>query len=60
MNSSSAITGYIAALLLIGLGMAIFGTLLPLGGGLTVALVGAASIGAGLMLIGVRMMGSAR
>ena len=58
MNSSSAVTGYIAILLLVGLGMAIFGTLLPLGGGLTVALIGAASIGAGLVLIGERMMAS--
>jgi len=60
MKSSSAVAGYIAILLLVGLGMAIFGTLLPLGGGLTVALIAAASIGAGLVLIGVRMMGSAR
>lgn len=60
MNSSFAVTGYISALILVGLGMAIFGTLLPLGGGLTVALIGAASIGAGLVLIGVRMMGTGR
>ncbi|MFD4957188.1 hypothetical protein [Microbacterium sp. NPDC058389] len=54
--NSSAVTGYIAALLVIGLGMAIYGTLLPLGGGLTVAFIGAAAIGSGLVLIGVRMM----
>jgi len=60
MNSSPAVTGYIAILLLVGLGKAKFGTLLPLGGGLTIALIGAASIGAGLVLIGVRMMESAR
>lgn len=54
--NSSAVTGYIAALVVIGLGMAVYGTLLPLGGGTTVALIGAAAIGAGLVLIGVRMM----
>ncbi|MBW9110021.1 hypothetical protein JNB63_04365 [Microbacterium trichothecenolyticum] len=54
--NSSAVTIYIAALFLIGLAMAVFGTLLPLGGGSTVALVGAAAIGAALVLIGIRMM----
>lgn len=60
MNSSAAVTGYIAVLLIVGLGMAVFGTLLPLGGGSTVALIGATSIGAGLVLIGVRMIASSR
>ena len=45
MNTSTAVTGYIAALFLVGLGMAIFGTLLPLGGGITIMAVGEASIG---------------
>ncbi|WP_194398757.1 hypothetical protein [Microbacterium atlanticum] len=52
----SAVAIYIAALLLTGVAMAVFGTLLPLGGGSTVALVGAAAIGAALVLIGIRMM----
>ena len=49
-------TIYIAALFLVGLAMAVLGGLLPLGGGSTVALVGAAAIGAALVLIGIRMM----
>lgn len=60
MKSSAAVTGYIAVLLIVGFGMAIVGTLLPLGGGLTVALLGAASLGAGLVLVGVRMIGAQR
>ena len=54
--NSSAVTIYIAALSLVGLAMAVLGGLLPLGGGSTVALVGAAAIGAALVLIGIRMM----
>ncbi len=44
---------YVALLLTVGLFMTVFGTLLPLGGGLTVAAVGVAAIGAGLTLVGV-------
>jgi membrane protein implicated in regulation of membrane protease activity len=54
--NSFGVTLYITALLVIGLAMAIVGTLLALGGGTAVALIGAAAIGAGLVLIGVRMM----
>ena len=37
--------------------MLVFGVALPLGGGLVVALIGAAGLAAGFTLIGVRMMG---
>jgi hypothetical protein len=55
MHPSSGVTYYIAALLVVGLVLAVFGTLLPLGGGVTIMAIGAASTGAGLVLIGVRM-----
>lgn len=44
---------YVALLLIVGLFMTIFGTLLPLGGGLTIAAIGVAATGAGLTLVGV-------
>jgi len=60
VNTSTAVTGYIAALFLVGLGMAIVGTLLPLGGGITIMAIGAASIGSGLVLVGIRIMSGER
>lgn len=45
--------GYVALLFLGGLAAAVVGTLLPLGGGTTLALLGAASFGASLVLIGI-------
>ncbi|MDF2560570.1 MAG: hypothetical protein K0R99_2016 [Microbacterium sp.] len=44
--------GYVALLFLGGLAAAVVGTLLPLGGGTTLAMLGAASFGASLVLIG--------
>lgn len=44
--------GYVALLFLGGLAATIVGTLLPLGGGTTIAFVGAAALGASLVLIG--------
>jgi hypothetical protein len=46
---------YAVVLLIIGLAAAIFGTVLPLGGGSTIALLGAAAFGAGLVLLGIRL-----
>lgn len=40
--------------------MLVFGVALPLGGGLVVALIGAAGLAAGFTLIGVRMMGKVK
>lgn len=50
------LTWYVSALFLLGLAMTVFGTLMPLGGGSAVAAIGAAAIGAGLVLVGIRMM----
>lgn len=44
--------GYVALLFLGGLAAAVVGTLLPLGGGTTLAMLGAAAFGASLVLIG--------
>jgi hypothetical protein len=44
--------GYVALLFLGGLAATIFGTILPEGGGSTLAIVGAAALGASLVLIG--------
>lgn len=46
---------YIATLLVIGLGLVVFGTLMPLGGGVALLVIGAAAIGAGLTLGGIRL-----
>ncbi|MCR2784870.1 MULTISPECIES: hypothetical protein [unclassified Microbacterium] len=54
------IKAYTAALVVIGLAMTILGTVLPLGGGTTIALIGAAALGAGLVLIGIRMLPAPR
>lgn len=54
------IKAYIAVLLVLGLAMTIFGTALPLGGGLVIAAVGTAAVGAGLVLVGIRLMSSTR
>jgi len=54
------IKAYIALLLVCGLAMAVFGILLPLGGGLIVAAVGTAGIAAGLTLIGVELRSPSR
>lgn len=51
---------YVALLLVVGLAMTVLGTLLPLGGGLTIAAIGAAAIGAGLVLVGIQMMPAPR
>jgi hypothetical protein len=59
-STSAAVSAYIALLLLGGLAMAVIGTLLPLGGGTTIMVIGAAAIGAGLVLMGIRMMSLAR
>lgn len=53
--SSRIPSWYIAMLLLIGLGLVVFGTLMPLGGGVALLAIGAAAIGAGLTLGGVRL-----
>ena len=45
--------GYVALLFLGGLAAVILGTLGPQGGGTTLAMVGAASVGASLVLIGI-------
>ncbi|MFJ2543916.1 hypothetical protein [Microbacterium sp. NPDC087589] len=52
------LTLYISTLLVVGLAMTIFGTLLPLGGGLAIAGIGIASIGAALVLIGTVIAGT--
>jgi len=57
VTSATALTTYIAVLMVGGLAMLVFGVALPLGGGLVVALIGAAGLAAGFTLIGVRMMG---
>ncbi|MCK2035492.1 hypothetical protein KZC51_05005 [Microbacterium sp. SSW1-49] len=44
--------GYVALLFLGGLAATIVGTILPQGGGTTIAVVGAAALGASLVLIG--------
>jgi len=44
--------GYVALLFLGGLAATIVGSFLPLGGGTTLAVVGAAALGASLVLIG--------
>lgn len=56
VHSYAIVTGHIATLLLVGPAAVVFGTLLPLGGGAAFALIGAAAVGAGLVLIGVRML----
>ena len=48
--------GYVALLLLAGLAATIYGTLMPLGGGTTLALVGAAALGASFVLIGIVLL----
>lgn len=48
--------GYVALLFLAGLAATVFGTLMPLGGGTTVAMVGAAALGASFVLIGVVLL----
>ena len=48
--------GYVALLFLSGLAATVFGTLIPLGGGTTVAMVGAAALGASFVLIGVVLL----
>lgn len=48
--------GYVALLFLAGLAAAVYGTLLPGGGGTTLAMVGAASLGASLVLIGIVLL----
>ncbi|MDF2509367.1 MAG: hypothetical protein K0Q52_3226 [Microbacterium sp.] len=45
--------GYVALLFLGGLAAAVVGTLLPLGGGTTLAMLGAAAFAASLVLIGI-------
>jgi membrane protein implicated in regulation of membrane protease activity len=44
--------GYVALLFLGGLAATIIGTFLPQGGGTTLAVIGAAALGASLVLIG--------
>lgn len=48
--------GYVALLFLGGLAATIFGTFLPQGGGTTIAVVGAAALGASLVLIGMVLL----
>lgn len=48
--------GYVALLFLGGLAAAVVGTLLPLGGGTTLAMLGAASFGASLVLVGMAFL----
>ncbi|SEC24242.1 hypothetical protein [Microbacterium hydrocarbonoxydans] len=48
--------GYVALLFLAGLAAAVFGTLMPLGGGTTLAMVGAAALGASFVLIGIAVL----
>jgi hypothetical protein len=54
------IKAYIAILLIVGVAMAAFGILLPLGGGLIIAAIGTAAIAAGLTLIGVELRSPSR
>ncbi|WEK61918.1 MAG: hypothetical protein P0Y60_03945 [Candidatus Microbacterium colombiense] len=49
--------GYVALLFLGGLAATVFGTALPQGGGTTIAVVGAAALGASLVLIGMALLG---
>ncbi|KAA0960230.1 hypothetical protein FQ142_15485 [Microbacterium sp. ANT_H45B] len=49
--------GYVALLFLAGLAATVYGTLLPLGGGSTLAMVGAAALGASFVLIGIVLLG---
>lgn len=46
---------YIATLLIGGSALIVFGTLMPLGGGTALLAIGAAAIGAGLVLGGLRL-----
>lgn len=48
--------GYVALLFLGGLAATIIGTFLPRGGGTTLAVVGAAALGASLVLIGMVLL----
>jgi|EndMetStandDraft_3_1072993.scaffolds.fasta_scaffold50072_2 hypothetical protein len=48
--------GYVALLFLGGLAATIIGTFLPQGGGTTLAVVGAAALGASLVLIGMVLL----
>ena len=48
--------GYVALLFLGGLAAAVVGMLLPLGGGVALALLGAAAFGASLVLIGMVLL----
>jgi hypothetical protein len=52
------VKAYIALLLVVGIAMTVWGTLMPLGGGSALVAVGAAGVGAGLVLIGVQLMPS--
>lgn len=49
--------GYVALLFLAGLAATVYGTLMPLGGGSTLAMVGAAALGASFVLIGIVLLG---
>ncbi|MCR2813220.1 hypothetical protein [Microbacterium sp. zg.Y1084] len=60
MTTSTPVRTYIAALFLGGLALGVWGTILPLGGGTLIALIGAAAIGAALVLVGIRLMGPER
>ncbi|CAH0133244.1 hypothetical protein [Microbacterium foliorum] len=48
---------YVALLFLAGLAATVFGTLMPLGGGSTLAMGGAAALGASFVLIGIVLLG---
>lgn len=60
MQTSTPVTVYIATLFLVGLALAVWGTVMPLGGGSLIALIGVAAIGAALVLVGIRLMGTER
>ena len=48
--------GFVALLVLGGLAAAVFGTILPSGGGTTLVVLGAAAFGASLVLIGMVLL----
>lgn len=48
--------GYVALLFFAGLAATVYGTLMPLGGGSTLAMVGTAALGASFVLIGIVLL----
>lgn len=57
MDASKSVAVYVGVLLIVGLAMVLWGTFMPLGGGVAVLALGAAAVAAGLVLVGLRLAG---